>query len=118
MDTDALNDPELLRDTPLGDLEVKLFHDEPAVWIRGRHEPARGARVVHMVDQRTGVLGALYGKHVFLQRAVQQAYGDRKEAVAASGARENVVQRRAFRTDFMRWLRKDGAREALAGEEG
>lgn len=107
-DIDALNDPELLSDTPIGDLEVIRWCGELSVAIKNRHDPERPGRIVHTLGSG-GVLDAIYGKRFFEGAQVLEAYGRQAEIRQASAQRENDLRRQDFRRDFRKWLwRNDG----------
>lgn len=120
MDVDALNDRDLLDDTPIGDLVVKYFGTLAGVGICDRHDRERRPRLVHVVDPNKrghGVLDAIYGKRFFEDEAVVALHDRANEASLAKrqGARQLV------RSDMMRGLERflarggDEAREALIG---
>lgn len=63
MDLEPLNDPELCRDTPIGDLVVMNWCGRPHVAIVDR--PDAAPRIVHVLEPGSTVLDAIYGKRTF-----------------------------------------------------
>lgn len=107
-DIAALNDNDLLRDTPVGDLEVVMWCGEPAVAIKNPHAPDRPGRIVHTLGKGS-VLDAIYGKRFFEGAQVLEAYAQRAAQRDASNQRENDLRRQDFRRDMRKWLwRHDG----------
>ena len=117
MDVGALNDCDLLNDTPIGDLVVVQMRGYVGVGVVDRHDPERKApRCIHVVEPskaRGTVLDALYGKHFWAQKAVQKLYTKAQEQLDVRKARDEADQSKTFRAEMRRWLQKEGARDLL-----
>jgi hypothetical protein len=116
MNVDALNDRDLLDDTPLGDLVVVQMRGFVGVGVVDRHDPEKPPRIIHVVEPnkaRGTVLDALYGKHFWAQKAVQKLYTKAQEQLDVRIAREEADQGKSFREGMRRWLQREGARDLL-----
>lgn len=83
MNIDELNTMPELRDTPIGDLEVRNMGKYVGVCVIDRHDPSRPSRCVHRLDEK-GVLAALYGKPYWHQASIRRIYDEQDEALTAS----------------------------------
>ncbi len=112
LDLDAVNADPMLRDTPLGDLKVIMWGGEPAVAIINRHDPDAFPRVVHMVAEG-GILAAMYGRRFWEQREVRAAYERKEERRIESAASVKADRNADIERDFVKAIRKEGARDAF-----
>lgn len=105
---DALNDPALCADTPVGALQVRFWGGQVSVAVRDRLAPEeRPGRIVHDLDDR-GLLGALYGKAFFAQRQVRRLYEQLDEQRKEGTAREKAAISSDTRRELVRLFRRHG----------
>lgn len=110
---DAMNDPDLCTNTPIGDLVVVMWGGKPAVAMKDRHDPeGKPARVIHMVENG-GVLGALYGKRFWEQRAHRDLYREHAETLEKRHQRFLVDHRKDTQREIRKLLQREGGREAV-----
>lgn len=111
MDLDRYADD--LRDTPIGDLELKWM--PPGDWVGVCIQPGPGKppRCIHTVG--SCIWDAVYGKRKFELPSVRKLYERRDEVRRLSLSSEFADQRRDLGSDFHRWLNRHGddARDIL-----
>lgn len=114
-DVDALNDREMLTDTPIGDVVVKYFGDLVGVAIVNRHDSERSPRLIHIVEGRKGVLDAFYGKQFFADEAVVGVHARAAERRQNSADRHSALVSSDMRRELEKFLARGGddAREAM-----
>lgn len=113
-DVDALNDRDLLTDTPIGDVVVQHFGDLVGVAIVNRHDSERAPRLIHVVEGQRGVLDAFYGKQFFAEEAVVAVHARAAERSTARQERHSALVSADMRRGLEKFLaRGDEAREAL-----
>lgn len=109
-DLDALNDPDLLSDTPIGDLEVRVLWGQfVGVCIKGETKPGR---CIHTLDPR-GVLTAIYGKRTFEQASVRRLYQQQAEAEQTSAASHDEQRAHVLNSEMLRLIRRHGKADFL-----
>ncbi len=118
MDLEALNDPDLVRDTPIGDLVVRRFGGVAhGVGVVNKHDAER-SRLIHIVEpwkQGAGVLDAIYGKRFFESEAVVAIHERANAARVERDERKSALVSADMRRGLERFLNRHGddGREAL-----
>lgn len=116
MNLEALNDPELLDDTPIGRLRVIAWGGRPAVAIMHPHDPERVKRVIHMLKPFENPLNAIYGKRAFEGQSVWAKYQRALERERKSQESKRDDMSKDLQADINKQLEKswDGSfKEAL-----
>jgi len=118
VDLDALNTPELVRDTPIGDLVVKRFGGVQGVGVCHWHVPEKSPRLIHVVDPTKrggGVLDAIYGKRFWECDAVVEVHARAQEVVDKRLERNNALVSADLTREMETLInrRGDEAREAI-----
>ncbi len=114
-DVDAINDRDLLTDTPIGDVVVQHFGELVGVAIVNRHDSERAPRLIHVVEGQRGVLDAFYGKQFFADEAVVAVHTRAAEKATARHKRRSALVSSDMRRGLERFLSRGGdeARAAI-----
>jgi len=116
---EALNDPALLDDTPIGTLRVVTWGRAASVAIMRDDDPTIVKSIIHTLHRGENPLNAIYGKRTHEQDAVKALYDRRDDT-------RNETERRAdddLSRDFVSALdtferRNDEGAEAMIGFAG
>lgn len=106
MNLEALNDPELFDETPIGRLRVVPWCGRPCVAIMDKHDPDRVRRIIHTLRKNENPLNAIYGKRTFEKRDVVRAYFANIERDKEVAARKTEDMRKDTRIDVEKQLQK------------
>jgi len=113
--SEALNDREVLDDTPIGTLRVVEWGDTMCVAVMKHTAPDEVFKIVHTLSPGENPLNAVYGKRLFETPAIGALYDAQAETAASSAARAAELVGKDFRKAALGFLHKHyDAREAIA----
>jgi hypothetical protein len=113
----ALNDMEVLGDTPIGFLRVVEWGDGAAVAIMHDDDRSKVKRIIHQLEPGENPLNAVYGKRLREQRQVAKLIEQADETRKARLEGKKADNKKDFVKEVERFLNKhwDGSgREAIA----